>query len=292
MASKTLSYFFPADPTGQSSTTHLIDIPTFTMSLPDIINLVLILILLPPLYLLRRDYKAYLSLGPGGTPATPTGYLRIKILSLFALREPYEPDFVHPHLRPGMLRKEDVPHRPAARPMVAGIAPHRQTTQRAGPELFAALRQALSTLAEQPGNKLVLQTSCFEKHGTGLFSVSPVLATCKGEICHVHPSDGSMHMCLHPGDAKVVLEQGWGERHPLARGGWFTRFVPREFVMIYAPTSVNDIEVLLKIVCAGAWWVGGRECRRREKVCNTETKDGCDWMKSAMTIASSLTSED
>lgn len=64
-------------------------------------------------------------------------------------------------------------------------------------------------------------------------------------------------MTLHPADAKILLESGWGERHPLSGGGWLTRFVPREFVMVYAPRDEADIETVLRIVCASAWWVGG-----------------------------------
>lgn len=101
-------------------------------------------------------------------------------------------------------------------------------------------------------------TSCFEKHGTGLFSLAPIVRTCRGEVCHLHPSDGSMHLCLHPADAKVVLERGWGERHPLAQGGWMRRFVPKEFVMVYAPRSEEDITTVVEIVSAAAWWVSGR----------------------------------
>lgn len=75
--------------------------------------------------------------------------------------------------------------------------------------------------------RLQLGTSCFEKHGTALFSTAPIRKTCNGEIFHVHASDGSMHMTLHPADLKTVLEAGWAERHPLARGGWFENFVPK-----------------------------------------------------------------
>jgi len=64
-----------------------------------------------------------------------------------------------------------------------------------------------------------------------------------------------MHMTLHPADARVVLEAGWGERHPLARGGWFEKFVPEGFVMVYAPRGEEDVEVLVRIVEAGAWFV-------------------------------------
>jgi hypothetical protein len=36
-------------------------------------------------------------------------------------------------------------------------------------------------------------------------------------------------MNLHPDDARIVLEKKFGERHPLARGGWLKAYVPREF---------------------------------------------------------------
>jgi hypothetical protein len=62
-------------------------------------------------------------------------------------------------------------------------------------------------------------------------------------------------MTLHPADAKVVLEAGWGEKHPLARGGWFEMFVPKGFVMVYAPGGEEEVEVLVRIVEAGAWFV-------------------------------------
>jgi hypothetical protein len=63
-----------------------------------------------------------------------------------------------------------------------------------------------------------------------------------------------MHLTLHPLDAKLVIEQGWGERHPLAgRGPW----VPRGFVMVYAPRDEDEVSIVMDIVRAGAWWVGG-----------------------------------
>lgn len=82
-------------------------------------------------------------------------------------------------------------------------------------------------------------------------------------MCHAHPSDGSLHMTLHPADAKIVLESGWGERHPLARGGWCRRFVPREFVLIYAPRDAGDIDVVMKIVAASVWWVAGIDVEKK-----------------------------
>jgi hypothetical protein len=64
-------------------------------------------------------------------------------------------------------------------------------------------------------------------------------------------------MNLHPEDAKVVLERGWGQRHPLAQGGWMRRYVPKEFMMVYAPRDEKELEVVARIVEAAAWWVAG-----------------------------------
>lgn len=72
-----------------------------------------------------------------------------------------------------------------------------------------------------------------------------------------------MHMTLHPEDARIVLKAGWGERHPLARGGWFEQFVPAGFMMIYAPQSTEDVETLMEIVEAAAWYVSGRDAVSR-----------------------------
>ncbi|KAF2761505.1 hypothetical protein EJ05DRAFT_482382 [Pseudovirgaria hyperparasitica] len=222
----------------------------------------LLLTLIPPMYIIVNDYTAFTSLGPGGTPSTPYGYLKIRFLSLFALRDPYAPAFVHPHFTPGVLSA--LPKRGAPRPRVAGIAPHRQTTQRITPGMYALFSDVLKSLAKDPANHLVQGTSCFEKHGTGLFSLAPIVRTCRGEVCHLHPSDGSMHLSLHPADAKIVLEAGWGERHPLAQGGWMRRFVPREFMMVYAPREEEDVRVLVEIVSAAAWWVSGRKIGGRD----------------------------
>jgi hypothetical protein len=87
--------------------------------------------------------------------------------------------------------------------------------------------------------------------------MNPAKRTCSGEICHAHPSDGSMHLTLHPADAKIVLETGWGERHPIARGGFFERFVPSNFLMIYAPKSDDELDAVLTIIKAATWFVSG-----------------------------------
>lgn len=66
-----------------------------------------------------------------------------------------------------------------------------------------------------------------------------------------------MHLTLPPADLKAVLEAGWGERHPLSRGGWFERFVPAGFVMVYAPRDEGEVEVVIEVVRAAGWYVRG-----------------------------------
>ncbi|EOD44309.1 hypothetical protein UCRNP2_8978 [Neofusicoccum parvum UCRNP2] len=233
---------------------------TLPTALPPTISaaplLAAILLLPPAIYLIHRDYHAFLSLGAGGTPQTLAGYLRIKLLSLFALPNTRSPAPIPADLRQnGYLAS--LPPRTGPRPDVVGIAPHRQTTQRSPAWIFEALAARLRDMARDPRNALVEGTSCFEKHGTGLFSLSPLTRTCRGEVCHVHGSDGSLHMTLYPADAKLVIEKGWGERHPIARGGFFSRFVPKHFVMVYAPRDEEEVEVVARIVGAAVWWVSG-----------------------------------
>ncbi|KAF3000262.1 hypothetical protein E8E13_008042 [Curvularia kusanoi] len=218
--------------------------------------LVLLLPVLTVVYI-YRDYKAFLSLGPGGTPSTPLGYLKVKTLGLLSLRDPLRPLPIPPHFRPQKGYLESLPKRTGERPLVRGIAPQRQQTQRSDEKMYGRLVERIRKHTQEPANMLFERTSCFEKYSSGLFASVPITRTCGGEICHAHPSDGSLHLTLHPADAKVMLENGWGERHPLAKGGWFRRFVPREFVLIYAPRTESELEVVMQIVAASIWWVSG-----------------------------------
>jgi hypothetical protein len=225
-------------------------------------------LLLSPLFAfyIHHDYKAFLSLGPGGTPKTPLGYLKIKLLSIVCLRNPYQPLALPPHFRPqkGYFNADALPQRKGERPVVQGIAPQRQQTQKSNENVYGKLVACFHALAEDPRNRLMERTSCFEKNSSGLFTGMPITRTCGGEICHAHPSDGSMHLTMHPADAKMMLENGWGERHPLARGGWCRRFVPKEFTLVYAPRDEDELDTVMKIVAASIWWVSGIDVNGEE----------------------------
>ncbi|KAK2595235.1 hypothetical protein QQS21_007022 [Conoideocrella luteorostrata] len=216
------------------------------------------LILLTPLVLLlQNDYENFLNLGPGGTPSTFYGYLQISWWRLWVLRDP----FTAPSAgllsspQPSILQKQDLPYRSGPRPIVAGIAPQRQLDQHGSRHSYQTLRRAMMKLGTGTPLKFGTERSCVEKHGLALFAKHALRTNCQGEIVHVHDSDHSMHMCLHPSDIQEVLSKGWGQRHPLARKGWLLQMpVSPNFVMIYAPRNEQELQIVYRIIEAAIWY--------------------------------------
>ncbi|KGO79460.1 phospholipase/carboxylesterase [Flavobacterium cauense R2A-7] len=67
----------------------------------------------------------------------------------------------------------------------------------------------------------------------------------ENEFAHFHPSpDSSMHLGLPIMDANYVIEQGWGELHPVAKMGYLTH----NFIMVYAPRNEAEKEIVKKII--------------------------------------------
>lgn len=165
---------------------------------------VLLSILFPAYRFVLHDYQKFLDLGPGGTPSTFLGYLRVSCLRLFAIKNPFIPPSITATTLPQAGYLVRLPRRPGPRPIVAGIAPHRQTNQKGPPHLHAALSRALHNFAGTYPNLLRKGNSCFEKHGLALFlltrpehlapTIEPhpglthVNPTCldTAEICHLH----------------------------------------------------------------------------------------------------------
>lgn len=213
-----------------------------------------VILAVPLLLLIRNDYQNFLLLGPGGTPPTLAGYARLAWFRLFILRDPFSPPPVSSTTtsRPatGILAAQKLPYRPGPTPTVAGLAPQRQLNQHGSANAFAALKATLTRLAAKHPAQFGTATSCLEKHGFALFARHPVNVCGNGEICHIHNSDWSMHMNLHPEDIAEVLAKGWAQRHPLAWGrapgqnakrrGWFPFMrvrspLPETFVLVYSP---------------------------------------------------------
>lgn len=167
-------------------------------------GLLITILILPAYRFVLKDYHVFLALGPGGTPKTFPGYLRVSYLRLFTISDPLRPPSLAETVFPtnGYLRQ--LPQRSGPRPTVAGIAPHRQLDQKCTAELHHVLRDGLHKLAAAFPSLIRKGSSCFEKNGLALFlsactqsappndTVHPGFShlnpTCQdtGEICHLH----------------------------------------------------------------------------------------------------------
>lgn len=212
------------------------------------------------LYLMHKDYKTFIALGPGGVPYNFLGYLYITSYRPFCLKNTKaRPSPLPFHILPYLTSLDP---RAGPRPTVLGIIPHRQINQQAPEHIFTLLNATLDNLANRYPHLLEMKTSCFESHSRGLFSKKPLQhkghTTCGGEICHMHSVDGSMHLTLHPDDAARVIDAGWGERHPLAVG-WhgYGKFLNESFVLVYAPRNEDEVKTVVEIVKAAMGWVSG-----------------------------------
>jgi hypothetical protein len=224
-----------------------------------------------------EDYRAYIALGPGGTPSTPRGYVKICFLRLFARWDVFTPpkspidSISFGNYFAGL---KSLPQRQGPRPKITGIAPQRQKTQIGSKADIEALHDAMRGLVDVNRGLISSGVSCFEHHNLGLFLETAGNKTLKKpspdtperhcnptcgtppEIAHAHKIDGSLHLTLHPADVKAVIERGWGQRHPLAgRGPW----VPSGFVIVYAPRNPEERKTVMEIIRAGCWWVSGIE---------------------------------
>lgn len=147
----------------------------------------------------------------------------------------------------------NLPARTGPRPRVAPHpVPHRQLDAHAPAAIVRTLEALFEHRAAADPTRLCYTTSHFEKRHDAITLIAPFqrhrdALDAHGEIGHVHPSDGSMHMILSPSDTRIVIERGWGERHALAgvRLG-----LPPTYTMIYAPREGADIGTVSSILDA------------------------------------------
>lgn len=121
----------------------------------------------------------------------------------------------------------------------------------------------LSILASNSPAQLKFGTSILERGGPALqiqaqIEPHPGARGTRGEIAHMHPLDGSVHVSLAPRDAKLVIDMGWGERFGL--GG---TVVPVTYIMVYAPrpgaAEEREAEIVERILTAGMKFMLGEQ---------------------------------
>jgi len=216
---------------------------------------------------LYNNYKAFLAIGPGGLPYNVFGWLIALGLKPFSKETRSVDQYVKDGNKDRWLREEEgeLKARKGGRPKLTWhVAPIRQLDG-LGPEdisikldaLFADLvasNPELVQFAPSPHERLhkgiVLNPSLPSPH--------QVASNALREVAHIHPVDHSMHVVLAPLDCKLLIEKGWGERHPLS-GVSFVKRVPKEYVGIYSPRDEEELEVVKRLVKASIGYMTGRK---------------------------------
>ena len=141
----------------------------------------------------------------------------------------------------------DLPARAGERPQTHYGLPHEQTSQNPPADVYQKLKdQAFDfpfverrpSMISVPGTEaLWLQNDC--EHGCAeAFMIG-------NEFAHVHPPyDGSMHMMLPQDLAAEVVEQGWGEMHPLVPRGE----MPPTLLMVFGPRDDDELQLIINLI--------------------------------------------
>ncbi|KAL1747406.1 hypothetical protein HDZ31DRAFT_80517 [Schizophyllum fasciatum] len=217
---------------------------------------------------LVRDYRAYLSLGEGGLPYNPIGWLVSRTLSAFA-RETQSTAIYDKFAEKRYWLAAPLPTREGPRPTIGKhVIPHRQTDQFPPESIKPSARGLMQLLHARYPDTTVMLPSQHEGHALALFVHpdvhSPVADKAinqeRGrEIEHVHPLiDHSFHALLAPQDCKEVIAKGWGERHPLS-GCFGEKDLQANYLFIYAPRSDKELEVITRIMEAAIGYMTNDE---------------------------------
>lgn len=230
-----------------------------------------------------QDYRAFIALGAGGLPHNVLGWLVNTLLlrpfSLSKANRLYVSDYP-PASQASAYVQHELPQRPGPRAETGGIVPHRQLSQVAPASQAAPLNAMLRSFVTAEPGRLEIKRSHYELHNDALYVAAGILGDeqkavklpatarmAKGEIAHVHP-DRSVHVYLHPADARVVIEKGWGERHRLSRkwpwytGGGWGRIIGLgdTWIMVYGARDEAEVEVTRRLIGEGVkFMLGERE---------------------------------
>ena len=144
-----------------------------------------------------------------------------------------------------------LPPRPGEQPSVTSGIPHIQLDQTSSEQMIAALSDWAFTLegvSEQPSRASLPGARALTVEGEIPINRQAVIVG--REFAHIHPipnGGGSLHLRLMLEDAQEVVDSGWGEWHPFALDGTMPGMV-----MVYAPRSDQDLDVVKSIVQASA----------------------------------------
>ncbi|KAK5194313.1 hypothetical protein LTR99_002814 [Exophiala xenobiotica] len=231
-------------------------------------------------YLLKfvnLDLKPFLSTKQGKALQDISSYLYERFLKALSVSDPLSPPS-SPSTIVSRGYLETLPRRTGPRPIITGVSHPRQITHLSPEEKQVPdrLRQLISEVSARYPSTTYLGRSTFESipsSPTTLYARHRIFNETRyyGEILRADGLDGSIQCTLHPSDVKMVIEKGWGQRHPLSArlASWVVRLsgqslaapTPSSQVLLYAPRDQADLDVLGQVVNAAVWWVGGIDAR-------------------------------
>ncbi|KAJ4511441.1 hypothetical protein HRR78_007354 [Exophiala dermatitidis] len=164
---------------------------------------------------------------------------------------------------------ETLPARVGSRPSISGIPRPKQATQvpcslkESG--MLDRLRDIVTAIPTKYPGTTYLGSSTFEAGGSvSLFARQQVFNETRyyGEIVSADYAGGLVQLTLHPDDVRAVIENGWGQRHPLSTrlASWLamdeaqTGHAPQARVVVYAPRSPAELIVIEQMIHAAVWW--------------------------------------
>ncbi|OJJ76421.1 hypothetical protein ASPBRDRAFT_170365 [Aspergillus brasiliensis CBS 101740] len=237
-------------------------------------------ILLPLLY---KNYRTYISYGPGGAPHNLLGWFGVTFLLYpfgrnMTSTAVYEKKIANGETQSYLsedtleilnaLKREK---RPAVGPH---YSPQRQIEEFAGEEIKKYLDEQFYALVERNPQLVKLADSGLETHAGAIFLATEELINrnettrrLKGECVHVHRlKDYSLHMVLAPADCKKVFDAGWGQRHgfsgvkiPRALTAGKLIELPSEYVLIYAPRTKEEVALVLGLMKGSLRYLTGEQ---------------------------------
>lgn len=147
-----------------------------------------------------------------------------------------------------------LPIRETPRPETTNGVPHTQI----GVEIREDLaEQFLARVAEFPGvtlgpTRVSLPGAIGFQLDRSMAMANPGSIVGGFEFAHMHP-DGSLHVALEPDVAKRAIDSAWAVAHPWAnqRPGW------SGFVMIYTPTTSEELNVVVSLVESSYTFITG-----------------------------------
>jgi hypothetical protein len=139
--------------------------------------------------------------------------------------------------------------------------PQRQVSENITPAASSTLHNLMQEFARTPAYApYIEQRPSKTEGGTGpaiyvnpdVKTINPVAHKIFYEVAHVHPSENSLHVYVSPQDARLVIKRGWGQRFPV------TWLAPPSWIMVYAPRTEEEVEVVREIVRAGVCFAIGQ----------------------------------